>query len=175
MGNFLAMLGGDCRYQNVGSLIRHFLLGFHGSLTQTLLKGSISSVLAAKPLPPSGRDSSEANKGSLHCQAPFNGWSQTQALILLEPAYLFPSPPSLRTQSALEINSECKEPREGAIGLAPQGHWQQGGVTYIQLANDLKPVILDQVKCKLNFWKSILMNYYTYILYCYQMEIKIFL
>lgn len=49
MGNFHAMLEGDCCYQNVGFLIRHFLLGFHGSLTQTLLKGSISSVLAAQP------------------------------------------------------------------------------------------------------------------------------
>lgn len=106
MGNFYAMLEGDCCYQNVGSLIRHFLLGFRGSLTQTLLKGSISSVFAAQPQPPSGRgDSSEANKGSLHCQASFNGRSQTQALILLEPAYLFPSPPSPRTQSAFEINS----------------------------------------------------------------------
>lgn len=49
MGNFHAMLEGNRSYQNVGSLIRHFLLGFHGSLTQTLLKGSISSVLAAQP------------------------------------------------------------------------------------------------------------------------------
>lgn len=77
--------------------------------------------------------------------------------------------------TGLGASSECKEPCEGAIGLAPQGHWQQGGVTYIQLANDLKPVILGQVKGKPKFWKSILMNYYTYILYCYQMEIKIFL
>lgn len=106
MGNFHAMLEGNRSYQNVGSLIRHFLLSFHGSLTQTLLKGSISSVLAAQLRPPSGRgDASEAKKGSLHRHAPFNGRSQTQALILLELAYLFPSPPSPRTQSAFEINS----------------------------------------------------------------------
>lgn len=112
------MLEGNRRCQNVGSLIRHSLLGFHGSLTQTLLKDSISSVFGAQPRPPCGRgDASEAKKRSLRCHAPFNGRSQTQALILLEPAYLFPSPPSPRTQSAFEINYYLKKKKSMKVRM----------------------------------------------------------
>jgi hypothetical protein len=45
----------------VGSLIRHFLLGFHGSRCQELLKGArpVGSILDAQPLPPAGGDVAE--------------------------------------------------------------------------------------------------------------------
>lgn len=85
LGSFHARLEGTQSYQNVGSLIRHFLLGFHGSRCQELLKGAqlaLQSILDAQPVPPAGGDVAEAEEESLALSRPAQWQSQIQASCL---------------------------------------------------------------------------------------------